>query len=113
VAKFALTYLSGSLNLYLPRDQRGQPSVEELNSILLNHLVERRGQHVRAWCTLELESNLCAGVQRIRCNPFKLKKDKVYGRNFSPYVAAVPPKKYTGIAFKHFDLADVVYGQKL
>ena len=110
---FALTYLSKSLNIPPPRDQRGTPTVQELNSILLNHLVERRGQYVRVWCTLELESDLCAGVQRIRCNPFKLKKDKVYGRNFSQYVAAVPPKKYTGIPFKQFDLADVVHRQKL
>ena len=73
-AKFALTYLSKALNIPPPRDQRGKPSVEELNRILLNHLVERRGQHVRVWCTLEIESDLCAGVQRIRCNPSKTKK---------------------------------------
>ena len=51
MAKFALTYLSKSLNIPPPRDQSGKPSVEELNRILLNHLVERRGQHVRVWCT--------------------------------------------------------------
>ena len=39
--------------------------------------------------------------------------DKVYGRNFLQYVAAVPPKKYTGIPFKQFDLADVVHRPKL
>ena len=82
VAIFALTYLSKSLNIPPPHDQSGKPTVEELNRILLNHLVQRRGQHVRVWCTLELESDLCAGVQRIRCNPFKLKKDKVYCRIF-------------------------------
>jgi hypothetical protein len=56
---------------------------------------------------------LCAGVQRIRCNPFKLKKDKVYGRNFSQYVAAGPPKKQTDIPLKHFYLANVMHRQKL
>jgi hypothetical protein len=29
-------------------------------------------------------------VQRIRCNPFKTRKDKAYGRSFSQYVAAIP-----------------------
>ena len=113
MAKFALTYLSKSLNIPPPRDQSGKPSVEELNRILLNHLVERRGQHVRVWCTLEIESDLCAGVQRIRCNPFKTKKGKSYSRNFSQYVAAIPPKKYTGIPFKHFDAADVEHRKQL
>jgi hypothetical protein len=113
MAKFALTYLSKSLNISPPRDQSGKPSVEELNLILLNHLVERRGQHVRVWCTLEIESDLCSGVQRIRCNPFKTKKGKSYGRNFSQYVAAIPPKKYTGISFKRFDVADVAHRQRL
>ena len=114
LAKFALTYLSGTLNLPPPRDRGGLPSIEELNLILLNNLVERGGQHVRVWSTLELESELCAGVQRIRCNPFKAKKkDQAYGRNFSQYVAAIPPKKYTGISFKRFDVADVAHRQKL
>ncbi len=40
LAKFVLTYLSWSLNLSLPRDQHGQPSAEELNHILINHLVK-------------------------------------------------------------------------
>ena len=60
LAKFALTYLSGTLNLPPPRDRGGLPSIEELNLILLNNLVERGGQHVRVWSTLELESELCA-----------------------------------------------------
>jgi hypothetical protein len=114
LAKFALTYLSGTLNLPPPRERGGLPSIEELNLILLNNLVERGGQHVRVWSTLELESELCAGVQRIRCNPFKAKKkDQAYGRNFSQYVAAIPPKKYTGISFKRFDVADVAHRQRL
>ena len=66
MAKFALTYkyLSWSLNIPLSRDQHGQQSVEGLNLILLHQLVARRGQHVRVWCTLELESNLCTGPSR-------------------------------------------------
>ncbi len=31
IAKYAVTYLSGSLNIPPPRDQHGIPSVEELN----------------------------------------------------------------------------------
>jgi hypothetical protein len=58
------------------------------------------------WYTLDIESDLCTGVQRVRCNPFKSRKDKTYGRNFSQYVAAIPPKKYTGVSFARFDMAD-------
>ncbi len=46
LAIFALTYPSKSLNIPPPRDQRGKPIVEELKRILLNHLVERSGQHI-------------------------------------------------------------------
>ncbi len=42
LAMFNLTYLSKSLNIPPPRDQRGKPTAEELKRILLNHLVERR-----------------------------------------------------------------------
>jgi hypothetical protein len=113
LAKYAVTYLSGTLNIPQSRDQHGIPSVEELNHVLLEHLVERKGHHVRVWCTLEIESGLCAGVQRIRCNPFKTRKDMTYGRNFSQYVTAIPPKKYTGISFRRFNVADVEHRQKL
>ncbi len=55
-------------------------------------------------------------VRRSAANPlqpFKTGKDQAYGRNFSQYVAALPPKKYTGILLKLFDLADVAHRQKL
>ena len=48
-----------------------------------------------------------------RRDPFKTSQDKAYGRNFSQYVAAIPPKKYTGISFKRFDVADVAHRQWL
>ena len=108
LSKFAYAYLSRTLNLPSPKDQYGKPSVEELNNVLINHLHERSGQHIRVWYTLDIESDLCAGVQRVRCNPFKAgkDKDKTYGRNFSQYVAVIPPKKYTRISFARFDMAD-------
>jgi hypothetical protein len=102
LSKFAYAYQSESLNLPPPRDQRGTPSIEELNNVLINHLHERFGQHIRVWCTLDIESDLCTGVQRVRCNPFQAGN----GRNFLQYVAVIPPKKYTGILFARFDMAD-------
>ena len=63
VSKFAYAYLSRSLGLPSPLDPRGRPSVEELNNVLINHLHERSGQHIGVWCTLDIESDLCAGVQ--------------------------------------------------
>ncbi len=65
------------------------------------------------WYTLDIESYLCTGVQRVRCNPFKSRNDKTYGRNFSQYVAAIPPKKCTGLSFAHFDMADEAHRRLL
>jgi hypothetical protein len=115
LAKFAFTYLRRTLTLPSPRDQHGRPSIEELNNVLLDHLVARGGQHKRVWGTLELESDLRMGVQRIRCFPFKSqkKKDQKYGQNFSQYMAAISPEKYSDIRFGQFDLANVEHISKL
>jgi hypothetical protein len=91
---------SRSLGVPSPLDPRGRPLV--LNNVLINHLHERSGQHIRVWCTLDIESDLCAGVQRVRCNPFQAGN----GRDFSQYVAVIPPKKYSGIRFARFDMAN-------
>ena len=93
---------SRSLGVPSPLDPRGRPLV--LNNVLINHLHERSGQHIRVWCTLDIESDLCAGVQRVRCNPFQPEAGN--GRDFSQYVAVIPPKKYSGIRFARFDMAD-------
>jgi hypothetical protein len=76
LSKFAYVYLRRSLNIPLPSDLHGRPSVEELNTVLINHLHERSGQHIRVWYTLDIKSDLCTGVQRVRCNPFKSRNDK-------------------------------------
>jgi hypothetical protein len=81
LSKFAYAYLRRSLIIPLPSDVHGRPSVEELNNVLINHLHERSGQHIRVWYTLDIESDLCIGVQLVRCNPFKSRNDKTYGRN--------------------------------
>ncbi len=70
LAKFAYTYLEKSLALPPPADARGIPTLDELNNVLLRYLVRERGLHVKTWGTLELERDLCVGVQRIRCFPF-------------------------------------------
>ncbi len=106
LAKFTYAYLRRSLGLPLPADQHGRPSIEELNNVLINHLHERSSQHMRVWNILDIESDLCTGVQRVRRNQFKVGNDKTYGRNFLQYVAVIPPKKYTGVIFTRFAMAD-------
>jgi hypothetical protein len=53
------------------------------------------------------------GVQRFRCFPFN--SDKAWRCNPRQYVAVIPPKKYTGIRFKRFDMAepDATHRRKL
>lgn len=82
--------LKKSLALPPPADARGTPTVEELNAVLLHYLVQDKGgQHIRTWGTLELESELCLGVQRVRCFPFKC--DKAWKSNPKNYVALFDP----------------------
>ena len=112
LSKFAYDYFSKSLGLSKPVDPRGTPSVAELNRVLQENLVEDRGgAHIRTWGTLELESDLCLGVQRVRCFPFS--SDKVWKCNPMQYVAVIPPKKYTDIPFARFDMADEAHRRKL
>ena len=111
LSKFAYTYLKKSLALPPPADARGRPTVEELNAVLLKHLVRERGLDIKTWSTLELESDLCVGVQRIRCFPFR--SDKAWKCNPMNYVAVIPPSKYTDIRFAEFDLADASHRRKL
>ena len=112
LSKFAYTYLKKSLALPPPADARGKPSVEELNAVLLHYLVaDRGGQHIRTWGTLELESDLCLGVQRVRCFPFK--SDKAWKCNPKNYVAVIPPSKFTGVSFAQFDMANASHRRKL
>ena len=112
LSKFAFTYLSKSLGLPKPADPRGRPSIEELNRVLLENLVEDKGgSHIRTWGTLELESDLCMGVQRVRCFPFL--SDKAWKCNPMQYVAVIPPKKFTNIPFARFDLADESHRRQL
>ncbi len=102
LSKFACTYLRKSLDLPPPADSRGKRSFEELNGILLQNLVEDKGgQHIRTWGTLELQCDLCLGVQGVCCFPFST--EKAWKRNPMQYVAMIPPKKYTGISFSGFD----------
>ncbi len=93
-------------------DPHDTPSVAELNRVLLENLVQDKGgSHVRTWGTLELESDLCLGVQRVRCFPFS--SDKAWKRNPMQYVAVIPPKKYTDIPYARFDMANEAHRRKL
>ena len=72
---------------------------------------DKGGQHIRTWGTLELQSDLCLGVQRVRCFPFR--SDKAWKSNPKNYVAVIPPSKFTDIRFAKFDLADASHRRKL
>ena len=76
LSKLAATYLCKSLGLPQPADVSGRWSVEELNSILLNHLVDDKGgQHIRNWGTFELKSELCTeNVAEYAVSSFHLTK---------------------------------------
>ena len=60
---------------------------------------------------MELESDLCLGVQRVRCFPFSTYK--AWKSKPMQYVAVISPKKYTGISFSGFDMADAGHGNQL
>ena len=66
---------------------------------------DKGGQHIRTWGTLELQSDLCLGVQRVRCFPFR--SDKAWKSNPKNYVAVIPPSKFTDIRFAEFDLSNL------
>ena len=104
LAIFAFTYLQATLGLPAPAHSSGKPSAHELDSVLVRHLQpDKRGHHIRTFGVLELESERCLGVQRIRCFPFNF--DQFRGTNPLQYVGFVPPLKWTGIALRDFDLA--------
>ena len=60
---------------------------------------------------LEVESEKCLGVQRVRCYPFSW--DKFNKRNWSQFVGIVPPKKYSGIAFRDYDLSKAEHRREM
>ena len=112
MSKIAYTYLKKSLALPPPADAHGIPTVDELNAVLLHFLVQDKGgQHIRTWGTLELESELCLGVQRVRCFPFK--SDKAWKCNPKNYVAVIPPSNFTGILSAQFNMANASHRSKL
>jgi len=112
LAVFAYMYARRSLDLPEPKDRSGKPSVEDLNNVLLLHLSsDKGGRHLRTFGVLELESERCQGVQRVRCYPFSF--DKFKGTNPRQYVGLVPPKQFTGIAFSDFDLGNASHRQKM
>ena len=110
LATLAYMYCRATLDLSLPADKRGQQSVGELNKVLLEYLSQdTRGRHLRTFGALELER--CLGVQHIRCSPFSW--DKLYKRNWAQYTTMVPPHKYSGIAFRDFNLANAEHRREM
>lgn len=112
LAIFAYSYLKSTLGLPNPADRSGRPDPSELNGALCRHLVpDNRGRHISTFGCLELESETCRGVQRIRCFPFSF--DTFRDNTQRPYVAVVPPTRYTRIAFRDFNLADADHRAKM
>jgi len=80
--------------------------------VLRLHLcADKQGRHLRTFGTVELENERCLGVQRVRCYPFSF--DKYRRTNPRQFVGLVPPRRYTGIAFKDFDLGNSSHRQKM
>jgi len=112
LAAFAYMYARRSLNLPEPGDRRGKPSVEELNNVLRLYLrADKKGRHLRTFGIVELESERCLGVQRVRCYPFSF--DKFRRANPRQFVGLVPPRIYTGVAFSDFDLGNASHRKKM
>jgi len=112
LAAFAYMYARDILNLPAPADRSGKPSVQELKDVLRLHLcADKQGRHLRTFGTVELENERCLGVQRVRCYPFSF--DKYRRTNPQQFVGLVPPRHYSGIAFKDFDLGNSSHRQKM
>ena len=112
LALFAYMYARNTLGLPVPADRQGKPLVEEVNSVLLRNLcADCRGNQLRTFSTVEMESNMCLGVQRVRCHPFSF--DQFRGTNPRQYVALIPPERYSGIPFRQFDLGNSRHREKM
>ena len=112
LALFTYSYLKATLGLPKPAEASGKLRPCELNSALRNHLVEdQQGRHIATFGCLELESEMCLGVQRIRCFPFLY--DTFHDHILRPFVAVVPPERYSGIAFQDFNMADAKHRARL
>ena len=89
LASFAYMFARATLGLPGPDDRSGTPSVEELNTVLQRNLcADNSGNHLGTFGCVELESEKCLGVQRVRCYPFSF--DKFHGANPQQYVGLVP-----------------------
>ena len=112
LALFAYANLRMTLGLRPPADRNGKPSADELNTVLRQNLrADRNGNHLHTFGVLELESERCLGVQRVRCFPFVF--DKFRGSNPMQYVGLVPPQTDSGIAFKDFDMSRPEHRRKM
>jgi len=112
LALFTYAYLKHTLGLPNPAEASGKLRPCELNSALRKHLVEdQQGRHIATFGCLELESEKCLGVQRIRCFPFSY--DKFHNSIQRPFVAVVPPERYSGIAFQDFNMSDAKHRARL
>jgi hypothetical protein len=112
LAVFAYMYCKRTLGLPRVADRNGGPTVDELNNVLLRYLrADGGGRHLRTFGILELESERCRGVQRVRC--FLFSWGKHFKRNWAQYVGIVPPEKYSGIAVREFTLSDAEHRKQM
>lgn len=112
LAVFAYMFCRRHLGLPRLADRNGKPEVDELNNVLLRYLhADRSGRHLRTFGILELESERCLGVQRVRCFPFSW--DKHFKRNWAQYVGIVPPETHSGIAVRDFTLSNAEHRKQM
>jgi hypothetical protein len=112
LAVFAYMFCRRQLGLPRIADRKGVPKVDELNNVLLRYLhADKSGRHLSTFGILELESERCLGVQRVRCFPFSW--DKHFKRNWPQYVGIVPPEKYSGIPVRDFTLSNAEHRKQI
>ena len=112
LAVFMYTFCKRQLGLPQLSDRNGVPKVDELNNALLRCLhADKSGRHLRTFGILELESERCLGVQRVRCFPFSW--DKHFKRNWAQYVGIIPPEKNSGIAVRDFTLSNAEHRKQM
>ena len=92
---FAFDFLQTQMGLM----QKEEPTVAQVNEVLVSGLTDPM---LRTFACLSLKLPGCQGVQRIRSFPFG-PKDRFHGRNHRPTVFVIPPKRFSGRAYRCFD----------
>ena len=110
MATFVYMSLRTTLGLKKPYKN---PSVNEVNHVLMRHFVRDRNRcDVHTFGCLEIRSDLCTQVQRVRCYPFSHDPWRE-GRLPRQWVLIIPPKRYCQFTVSEFDMKNQAMRDKL